>query len=87
MSSNKIEWHEEASCKGLDGDIFFPEVPAGVNHRNLFNEAKKICSTCPVKGRCLDFAMQMEVNDIRRFGVWGGLTPRERDTLGRKTGK
>jgi WhiB family redox-sensing transcriptional regulator len=84
VTITKTEWYEEANCKGMNGDIFFPEVPIGISHKGLFDEAKKVCSTCPVKKRCLDFAMAMEVNDIRRFGIWGGLTPRERDSLYKK---
>ena len=33
----------------------------------------------PVAEKCLAYAMECETNDIRRYGVWGGKTPRERE--------
>jgi WhiB family redox-sensing transcriptional regulator len=37
------------------------------------NEAKAICSVCPVKIRCLDYAVSAGMH-----GVWGGTTDSER---------
>ena len=37
-------------------------------------KAKKICSECPVKKTCLDYAMSVPFDS----GIWGGLTPNER---------
>jgi WhiB family redox-sensing transcriptional regulator len=79
MKLQYLGWYDEASCRGMDGDIFFPEVPIGVNHAGLFDEAKKICGRCSVRAKCLEFAMEAEQNEIRRYGMFGGLTPRQRD--------
>lgn len=50
-------------------------------HGGLFDDdeaavAKLLCSACPVRQRCLDYALEHE-----EFGVWGGATPEERDHL------
>ncbi len=38
-------------------------------------EAKRLCLRCPVRGMCRDTAMQA----VEPWGVWGGLTPVERE--------
>ena len=40
-------------------------------------DAKKICAGCDVKAQCLEYAL---AND-ERFGIWGGLSERERRKL------
>ena len=40
-------------------------------------EAKRVCLTCDVRNECLEYALQ---ND-ERFGIWGGLSERERRKL------
>jgi WhiB family redox-sensing transcriptional regulator len=40
-------------------------------------EAKKVCTTCDVRSECLEYALS---ND-ERFGIWGGLSERERRRL------
>jgi hypothetical protein len=39
--------------------------------------AKLFCATCPVRQDCLDYAM----DNVEEFGIWGGLTERERRNL------
>ena len=68
----------------MDGKIFFPDISAGSNHRGVFDEAIKVCGLCPVRRECLQLAMDAETNDIRRYGVFGGKTPRQRDVIGDK---
>jgi hypothetical protein len=67
-------WMDRALCAQTDPQLFFPESSANPN------EAKRICSSCPVQTECLTYAI--EQNDPN--GVWGGLGPRERKRL-RKT--
>ncbi len=64
-------WQVDASCRGVDAELFFPatEEAAGT--------AKAICETCPVRLACLAFALERN----ERFGVWGGLTEKERARL------
>jgi len=61
-------WMLEAKCLDADPEAFFPEKGGSTR------EAKRICATCPVRSECLDHAL---AND-ERFGIWGGLSERER---------
>ncbi|ADP83820.1 WhiB family transcriptional regulator [Pseudofrankia inefficax] len=62
------DWRERAVCAQTDPEAFFPEK--GQSAR----EAKRVCAGCEVRSECLQYALD---ND-ERFGVWGGLSERER---------
>jgi WhiB family transcriptional regulator, redox-sensing transcriptional regulator len=64
-------WQERALCAQTDPEAFFPEKGGSTR------EAKKVCLTCEVRGDCLEYAL---MND-ERFGIWGGLSERERRKL------
>jgi WhiB family redox-sensing transcriptional regulator len=66
------EWRDSALCAQVDPDAFFPEKGGSTR------AAKEICTRCRVRIECLRFAI---AND-ERFGVWGGLSDRERRHLG-----
>jgi WhiB family redox-sensing transcriptional regulator len=66
-------WQERANCLGVDPDLFFPERGASTR------EAKEVCRGCVVREDCLEFAL---VNG-EKFGIWGGLSERERRRLRR----
>jgi WhiB family transcriptional regulator, redox-sensing transcriptional regulator len=61
-------WMLEAKCLDADPEAFFPEKGGSTR------EAKQICAVCPVREECLEYALQHE----ERFGIWGGLSERER---------
>ena len=67
-------WRDEAACRGLDTEVFFPLSDEEAD------EAKAICATCPVREECLEFALLTRQDD----GVWGGLTEAERRRLRRR---
>lgn len=67
-------WMEEAVCPSSGADVFFPEK--GGNAQTT-DEAKRICGGCPVRTPCLAYALETQ----QAFGVWGGLTERERRAL------
>ena len=67
-------WLEQALCAVTDPEAFFPEMGGSTR------EAKKICTGCEVKAQCLEYAL---AND-ERFGIWGGLSERERRRLRRR---
>lgn len=64
-------WQERALCAQTDPEAFFPEKGGSTR------EAKKVCLSCDVRSECLDYALE---ND-ERFGIWGGLSERERRKL------
>jgi WhiB family redox-sensing transcriptional regulator len=74
--SDEQDWHERALCAQTDPEAFFPEKGGSTR------EAKKICVGCEVRAECLSYAL---AND-ERFGIWGGLSERERRRLKRMAG-
>ena len=66
-----LGWQERALCAQTDPEAFFPEKGGSTR------EAKKVCLSCDVRGECLEYAL---AND-ERFGIWGGLSERERRRL------
>lgn len=71
--SEEDQWQERALCAQTDPEAFFPEKGGSTR------EAKRICQGCEVKDMCLEYAL---AND-ERFGIWGGLSERERRRLKR----
>jgi WhiB family redox-sensing transcriptional regulator len=67
-------WQERALCAQTDPEAFFPEKGGSTR------EAKKVCTGCDVRAECLEYAL---AND-ERFGIWGGLSERERRKLKRR---
>lgn len=65
------DWVLDALCAEIDHDIFFPDKGGSTR------EAKGICIDCPVAAECLDYALA----NNERFGIWGGLSERERRRL------
>lgn len=74
---NPSKWWDDALCKGLDANIFFPERPQG---RDYFAVARSYCKNCEVRTACLEEALSYDA-DTDRFGMFGGLTPKERARL------
>lgn len=66
-----LGWQERALCAQTDPEAFFPEKGGSTR------EAKGVCQSCDVRSECLDYAL---AND-ERFGIWGGLSERERRKL------
>jgi WhiB family redox-sensing transcriptional regulator len=63
-------WREAARCRTVDAEGLFV---TGARQR----EARKFCRTCAVRTECLAHALDHRVE----FGVWGGMTERERRAL------
>jgi WhiB family redox-sensing transcriptional regulator len=71
-----LSWQDQALCAQTDPEAFFPEKGGSTR------EAKRICVGCEVKQECLEYALMQD----ERFGIWGGLSERERRRLKRKAG-
>jgi len=66
-------WAAEAACAGRSPDELFVQGAAQ-------REARAVCMGCPVKLDCLADALDSGM----QFGVWGGMTERERRALLRR---
>ncbi len=71
--SHPQEWVADAACRNADPDELF--VTGAAQKR-----AKAVCMSCPVRTECLSDALDHRVE----FGVWGGMTERERRALLRR---
>lgn len=68
-------WQQFAECAQYAGEVdFFPA------RGESLRDAKAVCTVCPVKNECLEFALRLKV----AHGVWGGLSERERRSLRRE---
>ncbi len=67
----ELGWQERALCAQTDPESFFPEKGGSTR------EAKRVCLSCDVRLECLEYALAHD----ERFGIWGGLSERERRRL------
>lgn len=68
-----LDWQLSGACQYTDPDLFFPGKGGSTR------EAKAVCRGCEVRADCLEYALG---ND-ERFGIWGGLSGRERRKVAR----
>lgn len=73
MSRWTDDWSADAACRNTDPDALFVQGAAQ-------NRAKAICMGCTVRSECLADALDNRIE----FGVWGGMTERERRALLRR---
>lgn len=66
-------WERDAACLRGDPDAWYPD------QGEQAIGAKRVCDGCRVRLDCLRVA----VDDGETYGIWGGLTGRERQGLGR----
>jgi WhiB family redox-sensing transcriptional regulator len=66
-------WMGDAVCAQTDPELFFPEKGASSH------EARRVCRGCGVRKECLEFALKTG----QRFGVWGGVSERQRRSMKR----
>ncbi len=64
-------WRADALCAQTDPEAFFPEKGGSTR------DAKRICTSCEVRSQCLEYALERD----ERFGIWGGMSERERRRL------
>ncbi|MGY0021500.1 WhiB family transcriptional regulator [Streptomyces sp. YJ-C3] len=73
MADSRDTWWEEAACRTADPEQLFVEGAAQTR-------ATRICAGCLVRTECLAHALDQRVE----YGVWGGMTERERRALLRR---
>lgn len=78
-----VDWAEGAACVGMPSEWWFPEEGAGRPSELMYAKARPVCARCPVRVECLEETLTFEKVYGRgyRVGMWGGLSPRERDRL------
>lgn len=81
------DWMADASCRGMDPNLFVPRTTAEVQ------QAKRICNgvkatrttpgipACPVKDQCLEYCLSIPGLVL---GVWGGTSDRDRRVIRRE---
>ncbi|MEU8952336.1 WhiB family transcriptional regulator [Streptomyces sp. NPDC048489] len=73
MTSARAQWRENAACGSSDVDDLFADSARQ-------RQAKAVCAGCSVRTECLAEALDERIE----FGVWGGLTERDRRALLRR---
>lgn len=71
-----LTWQDDALCAETDPEAFFPEKGGSTR------EAKRVCRSCTVRAECLEYALEHG----ERFGIFGGLSERERRRLEQRFG-
>jgi WhiB family redox-sensing transcriptional regulator len=71
QAEKRPDWFKQGLCWGRPEitNLFFPEKEEDCN------QGRQYCERCPVRQQCLDYAIHQEIH----FGLWGGLTYRERE--------
>ncbi|AXN53510.1 WhiB transcriptional factor [Gordonia phage Ronaldo] len=67
------EWEDDALCKQVGTEPFFPEKFEGSGN---IGYAFRVCAACPVVEECLQFAIDHQ--ELAKYGIWGGTTPKWR---------
>ncbi|MGV0837982.1 WhiB family transcriptional regulator [Mycolicibacterium thermoresistibile] len=69
-ADHRINWVSQAHCRSANPEDLFVRGAAQ-------RKAAKICRHCPVRNECAADALDNQIE----YGVWGGLTERERRAL------
>lgn len=72
-------WQTRAACRGPHASVFFPPSQGERRDDRWERErlAKAICTRCPVRQPCLDYALRIR----EPHGIWGGMNEAERRRL------
>jgi len=73
---DELGWQDRALCAQTDPEAFFSEKGGSTR------EAKRVCRSCEVRAECLEYALEHD----ERFGIWGGMSERERRRIKRQAG-
>jgi WhiB family redox-sensing transcriptional regulator len=73
--------YEAPSCATIGGDFWFPDKEQESVSLSEAQYAKSICMRCPHRKECAEWGIRKE-----NFGIWGGLSPRERFRIRQQRG-
>lgn len=71
-NDDRPAWFDDGACRDQPLDLFFPKQGEDTSR------AKAICARCPVEDLCCEYGF------TQRFGIWGGLSERERRRIRRE---
>lgn len=74
--ADAVDWREQAACRDHDPELWFPSIgdrEKGAEHA-AYDKPRRICAHCPVWPQCRAYALESD----ERYGMWGGLSPRQR---------
>ncbi len=72
------QWQDSGACREADDTLFFhPPNERGLARLRRDRAAKAVCSRCPVRIECADYAIRSR----EPYGVWGGLTEEDRERI------
>lgn len=82
-----LEWQADAACTSADPRLFETDTLTGrgAKQRMAMREssAKAICADCPVRDKCLEYGIDLAIDNDIVEGIWGGKNPQEMaDMLG-----
>jgi len=77
LGEGRLGWMDQAACKGMPTERFFPETGEG----RKASEAKAICAGCQVQQPCQDLAVRGADSQDTDHGVFGGTVATERGHL------
>lgn len=66
------DWQAHGACRGTDPALFY-----GAVSKADVEQARAVCADCPVKNLCAAWSLA----NNEKFGVWGGLSERQRRTV------
>ena len=76
----KSPWEfDDPSCASVGVELFYRDPDS--MESNSVNEQQQVisvCKECPCRSECAEWGIAKE-----RWGIWGGLTPRDRDRIRR----
>ena len=78
LTADPTRWRESASCTSV-GDYFFFAPESETDHARYLREgiARGICEGCAARNHCCRYSLET----AQPYGVWGGLTERERKEI------
>lgn len=88
LSLTQLDWMDKAECIGADTKLFFPDhklAKGAKEGANSYKRARAYCNDCEVQPQCLHYAMKMFPDCNDDYGMWGGMSPRERRLYKRKS--
>jgi WhiB family redox-sensing transcriptional regulator len=67
-----MTWRQRANCRGLPASWWYSPAPVTPESMTNLRKARRLCLSCEVRAECLDDGMD------ERYGIWGGLSPKQR---------